>query len=283
MLTWLKLHGIRILLTLVIGVVLYIVVQYLIPRLVRRTTELRMDRKHEVEIQKRSRTLIRVLRTTCAFLIGVIVLITILADVGVNIGPALASLGVLGIAVGFGAQNLVKDFINGLFILMENQYGIGDVVKVAGICGLVEEINLRRTILRDLDGVVHYIPNGEIQVASNFTKEFSRVNMNVSVSYKEDLDRVITVINDVCNKMSESEAWKSKLIKKPQVLRVDALGDSGIEIKIMGDTVPLAQWEVMGELRRRIKMEFDKQGIEIPWPHMKVYFGSQPPSGDPHS
>lgn len=283
MLTWLKLHGIRIVITLVIGAVLYIVVQYLIPRLVRRTTELGMDRKHEVEIQKRSRTLIRVLRTTSAFIIGVIVLITILADVGVNIGPALASLGVLGIAVGFGAQNLVKDFINGLFILLENQYGIGDVVKVGGICGLVEELNLRRTILRDLDGVVHYIPNGEIQVASNFTKEFSRVNMNVSVSYNEDLDRVITVINNVCNRMSESEAWKGKLIKKPQVLRVDALGDSGIEIKIMGDTVPLAQWEVMGELRRRIKMEFDKQGIEIPWPHMKVYFGSQPPSGDPHS
>jgi small-conductance mechanosensitive channel len=283
MLTWLQLHGIRILITLVIGAVLYIVVQYLIPHLVRRTTELGMDRKHEVEIQKRSRTLIRVLRTTCAFIIGVIVLITILADVGVNIGPALASLGVLGIAVGFGAQNLVKDFINGLFILMENQYGIGDVVKVGGICGLVEELNLRRTILRDLDGVVHIIPNGEIQIASNFTKEFSRVNMNVSVSYNEDLDRVITVINDVCNRMSESEAWKGKLIKKPQVLRVDALGDSGIEIKIMGDTVPLAQWEVMGELRRRIKVEFDKQGIEIPWPHMKVYFGSQPPSGDPHS
>jgi small-conductance mechanosensitive channel len=283
MLTWLQLHGIRIFITLVIGAVLYIVVQYLIPHLVRRTTELGMDRKHEVEIQKRSRTLIRVLRTTCAFIIGVIVLITILADVGVNIGPALASLGVLGIAVGFGAQNLVKDFINGLFILMENQYGIGDVVKVGGICGLVEELNLRRTILRDLDGVVHIIPNGEIQIASNFTKEFSRVNMNVSVSYNEDLDRVITVINDVCNRMSESEAWKGKLIKKPQVLRVDALGDSGIEIKIMGDTVPLAQWEVMGELRRRIKVEFDKQGIEIPWPHMKVYFGSQPPSGDPHS
>jgi small conductance mechanosensitive channel len=242
-----------------------------------------MEKKHEVEIQKRSRTLIKVLRTTCAFIIGVIVLFTILAEVGVNIGPALASLGVLGIAVGFGAQNLVKDFINGLFILMENQYGIGDVVKVAGISGLVEELNLRRTILRDLDGVVHHIPNGEIQIASNYTKEFSRVNLNISVSYNEDLDRVISVINGVCNRMAESEAWRSKLIKKPQVLRVDTLGDSGIEIKILGDTVPLAQWEIMGELRRRIKTEFDRQGIEIPWPHVKVYFGSQPPSGNTDS
>jgi small-conductance mechanosensitive channel len=280
---WLKLHGIKILITLVIGVVLYLVVQYLIPRLVHRTIALGMDRKHEIEIQKRSRTLIKVLRTTCAFIIGVIVLFTVLAEVGVNIGPALASLGVLGIAVGFGAQTLVKDFINGLFILMENQYGIGDVVKVAGISGLVEELNLRRTILRDLDGVVHHIPNSEVQIASNYTKEFSRVNLNISVSYNEDLDRVISVINSVCNRMSESETWKNKLITKPQVLRVDTLGDSGIEIKIMGDTVPFAQWEVMGELRRRIKMEFDKQGIEIPWPHVKVYFGSQPPSGNPHS
>ncbi len=283
MLVWFKLHGIKILVTLVVGVVLYLIVQHLIPRLVQRTIALRMEKKHEVEIQKRSRTLIKVLRTTCAFIIGVIVLFTILAEVGVNIGPALASLGVLGIAVGFGAQNLVKDFINGLFILMENQYGIGDVVKVAGICGLVEELNLRRTILRDLDGVVHHIPNGEIQIASNYTKEFSRVNLNISVSYNEDLDRVINVINGVCNRMAESEAWKSKLIKKPQVLRVDALGDSGIEIKIMGDTVPRAQWDIMGELRRRIKTEFDRQGIEIPWPHVKVYFGSQPPSDNTDS
>ena len=283
MLDWLKLHGIRIVIILAVGLISYLIVQYLIPRLIHRTIALRMEKKHEIEIQKRSRTLVRVLRTTCAFIIGIIVLFTILAEIGVNIGPALASLGVLGIAVGFGAQSLVKDFINGLFILMENQYGIGDVIKVAGICGLVEELNLRRTILRDLDGVVHHIPNGEITTASNYTKEFSRVNMNISVSYSEDLDRVINVINGVCNRMAESEAWKSKLITKPQVLRVDTLGDSGIEIKILGDTVPRAQWEIMGELRRRIKMEFDRQGIEIPWPHVKVYFGSPPPSGNTDS
>ena len=124
----------------------------------------------------------------------------------------------------------MKDIINGLFILVENQYGVGDVVKVAGIAGLVKEVNLRRTILRDLDGAVHYIPNGEISIASNLTKEFSRVNMNISVGYGENLDRVIKVINSVCSEMSKEKKWEEKIIKIPQVLRVDALGESGVEL-----------------------------------------------------
>jgi small conductance mechanosensitive channel len=169
---------------------------------------------------------------------------------------------------------LIKDLINGLFILLEDQYGIGDVVKVSGIAGMVEEVNLRRTVLRDLDGVVHSIPNSEISIASNLTKEYSRVNMNISVGYGEDLDRVMKITNQVCQRMAEEPDWKKKIIKTPQVLRVDALGESGIEIKILGDTRPSMQWEVMGELRRRIKKEFDREGIEIPWPHMKVYFGN---------
>ena len=213
--------------------------------------------------------------TRAAAVIAVIVLFTVLGQVGVNIGPALASLGIVGLAISFGAQSLIKDLINGIFILMENQYAIGDVVRVGGISGLVEEVNLRRTVLRDLDGVVHFIPNSEISTASNFTKEYSRVNLNVSVAYGEDLDRVIDVINRVCSAMSEEPVWKQKIIKPPQVLRVDNLGDSGIEIKILGDTRPIMQWEVMGELRRRIKKEFDREGIEIPWPHMKVFFGNQ--------
>ena len=162
-----------------------------------------------------------------------------------------------------------------MFILIEDQYGIGDVVKVGGIAGLVEEVNLRRTVLRDLDGVVHYVPNSEIGTASNFTKEYSRVNLNVSVGYGEDLERVIEVTNRICKKMFEEKEWREKIIKVPQVLRVDALGESGIDIKILGDTRPSMQWDVMGELRKRIKTVFDQEGIEIPWPHMKVYMGRQ--------
>ncbi len=274
MMEWLTQHGIRIMAIILIGAIAYLIFQTIVPRLVRRTVAVKMQGKPEVEVQKRGRTISRVIRNTIGLIIIVLILITILPEFGVNIGPLLASLGILGLAIGFGAQSLVKDVINGLFILIENQYGIGDVVKVAGIAGLVEEVNLRRTVLRDLDGIVHYIPNGEINIASNFTKEFSRVNMNISVAYGENLDRVIEVINMVCSAMAEEKEWKEKMIKVPQVLRVDALGDSGIEIKILGETQPLAQWDVMGELRKRIKQEFDKEGIEIPWPHMKIYFGN---------
>ncbi|HEC77711.1 MAG TPA: mechanosensitive ion channel family protein [candidate division WOR-3 bacterium] len=276
---WLKLHALKIIITVVIGLVVYLILQNIIPRFVHRTISLRMKNKEKIEIEKRSRTLSRVLTGTAGLLICLVVLFTILAEIGINIAPALASLGIIGVAVGFGAQSLIKDFINGLFILMENQYGIGDVVKIAGISGLVEEVNLRRTILRDLDGVVHYIPNGVINTVSNMTKEFSRVNMNISVAYREDLDHVIEVINRVCAEMAEEPIWKGRIKKPPQVLRVDALGDSGIEIKILGETAPSAQWDIMGELRKRIKREFDREGIEIPWPHMKVIVTGTPIKG----
>ena len=263
MVEWLNIHGVRIVIILVVGFIVYFIFQKIIPRSIGKTVTMRMKNKPEIELKKRSQTISRVIIGTVGIMIGIIVLFTILAEVGINIGPALASLGILGLAVGFGAQSLVKDIINGLFILVENQYGVGDVVKVAGIAGLVEEVNLRRTILRDLDGAVHYIPNGEISIASNLTKEFSRVNMNISVGYRENLDRVIKVINSVCSEMSKEKKWEEKIIKIPQVLRVDALGRFGVEIKIVGDTQPITQWDVMGELRKRIKDEFDKQDIVI--------------------
>lgn len=124
---------------------------------------------------------------------------------------------------------------------------------------------------------MHFMPNGESGVVSNFTKEWSRVNLNISVSYNTDLDHAIAVINRVCKEMAEEPAWKEAIIKTPQVIRVDNLGDSGIEIKILGDTKPIMQWDVMGEMRKRLKDAFDKEGIEIPWPHMKVYFGDTKP------
>lgn len=275
MIAWLQIHGIRIIVIIALGFAAYLIAKRLVPRLIMRTMLMRMKDQPEAAVKKRSTTISHVLTNTIGVLIGVLVLFTILGQVGFNIGPALASLGIAGLAISFGAQSLIKDFINGLFILLEDQYAIGDVVRVGGISGLVEEVNLRRTVLRDLDGIVHYVPNSEIGIASNFTKEYSRVNLNISVGYGEDLDRVIEVINQVCSKLSNEPEWKAKIIKPPQVLRIDSLGESGIDIKILGDTRPIMQWEVMGELRRRIKKEFDKQGIEIPWPHMKVYFGNK--------
>lgn len=276
MIEWLNLHGLRIAFILSLGVCFYILLRGLIPRLVKRTVVLSMKDKPDVEVEKRTHTIGRVLSGTTGVVVVLIVLFTICAEAGINIGPALASLGIIGIAVGFGAQSLIKDLINGFFILLENQYGVGDVVKIVDIAGQVEEINLRRTILRDMDGTVHIIPNGTINIVSNFTKEYSRVNMNITVAYKEDIDAVIAVVNRVCTELAADPQWSAKIIKTPQVLRVDSLGASGVEIKIWGETLPILQWQVMGELRKRIKKEFDREGIEIPYPHMKVQLENPP-------
>jgi small conductance mechanosensitive channel len=271
---WLTTHGIRVLVIIVIAVVLYFLLRHFVPPLIKRHVSRQMKKQPKIEIQKRVTTLSSVLVTTGIVIIVIIAIFTILPEFGVNITAALAGLGIAGLAISFGAQSLIRDIIAGIFILLEDQYRVGDVVNVAGIGGLVEQIELRRTILRDLDGIVHSIPNGEIKTASNFTKGFSRVNLNVSVAYGEDLDHVIEVINRVCQEMAEDTKWKADFVTTPQVLRVDKLGDSGIEIKILGDTKPIRQWDVTGELRLRIKRTFDEEGIEIPWPHTKVYFGN---------
>jgi len=282
-LDWLASHGVRILIIILAGAALYYALRKLVPPAVRHSMEMRhgikrrMKKKDAEEMKKRAETVSRIFVGTGTVLIIVAAIFMILSEVGINITPLIAGLGIAGIAVGFGAQSLVKDIIAGIFILLENQYRVGDVVRVADIAGIVEEINLRRTVLRDLDGIVHFVPNGEIKVASNFTKEWSRVNLNVSVAYDTNLDHAIAVINKVGAGMAEEPYWKSLILKPPQAIRVDKLGDSGIEIKILGDTKPIMQWEVMGELRKRLKKAFDGEGIEIPWPHTKVYFGNLPP------
>jgi small-conductance mechanosensitive channel len=265
---WLLTHGLRILLILLLAVVADFVLRFVIPRVIRPAVTRQMMDKAEEEIQQRIHTLVGVLRGSGRFVLVVWALFTILPELGVNVTPILASVGIAGVALGFGAQSLVKDVLSGLFILIENQYSKGDVVTVAGISGLVEEVSLRRTVLRDLDGIVHHVPNGQISVASNLTQEWSRVNMNVSVAYGEDLDKVFEVINRVGREMAADAEFGPLILKPPQVLRVDAFEDSGIAIKILGDTEPIRQWDVMGELRKRLKKAFDEEGIEIPFPHV---------------
>lgn len=274
---WFIAHGIRILAVILISIALYFLLRRFVPFLVKRVVEQRMKGQPDEETKKRVNTLSSVFINTGIVVIVIIAIITILPEFGVNIAAMLTGLGIVGIAIGFGAQTLIRDLIAGMFILLEDHYRVGDVVNVAGIGGLVEEIGLRRTILRDLDGVVHSIPNGEIKIASNVTKGYSRVNLNISVAYGEDLDHVIEVINRVCDEMAKEPKWKADFVTTPKVLRVDNLGDSGIDIKILGDTKPSRQWDIMGELRLRLKKSFDKEGIEIPWPHTKVYFGNNLP------
>ena len=275
---WLASHGVRILIILLIGVALYYAVQKLIPTTVGHTVQKRMERQAEEEVDKRTKTLSRVFVGAAVAFIVTATAFMVLSEVGIDIAPLIAGFGIVGIAIGFGAQNLVRDIFAGLFVLLENQYCVGDWVRIADIAGTVEEINLRRTVLRDLDGTVHVVPNGAIRVASNFTREWSRVNLNISVAYGTDLNHAIAVINRVVEEMAHEPHWRELILKAPRALRVDNLGDSGIDIKILGDTKPVRQWEVMGELRKRLKEAFDEEGIEIPWPHTKVYFGdaSQP-------
>ena len=274
--SWLAGHGARLALLAVIGIALLLASIVVIPRIIETAVRNSKAEQTEEELKKRAETLSSVLTTTFQVFIILIIFFMVLSELGINIAPVLASAGVVGIALGFGAQSLVKDVLAGLFIIMENQYRKGDVVRIADVSGVVEDINLRRTILRDMDGVTHVVPNGEIRVASNFTKQWSRANLNISVSYDTDLEKAMAVINRVGKEMAEDPVWGKLLLSPPRALRVDKLGDSGIEIKVIGETKPIRQWEVMGELRLRIKKAFDKEGIEIPWPHTKVYFGNQP-------
>jgi small-conductance mechanosensitive channel len=260
-------HGLRvILIALAIYVVLRIL-RHIIDPAVRAAVAKQMEGEPEVEIEKRVDTLGHVIHRTILLVAVVVGLLTILPEFGINIGALLAGAGLVGLAVGFGAQSLVKDMINGMFILVENQYAKGDVVNIAGVGGLVEDVNLRRTLLRDLEGAVHSIPNGEVTVASNLTRQWSRVNMNVSVAYGEDLERVMAVIDRVGQEMAEDAEFGPLIISAPRALRVDGFGESGIEIKILGETQPIRQWDVMGEMRKRLKRAFDEEGIEIPFPH----------------
>ncbi len=273
---WLLKDGIRIAAILALGVIFWVLLNRFLPPFIRRMVKRNQEEETEQEEKQRENTLIAVMDGIGRAFIVLIVLFSILSVLNIPIAPVLASFGIAGVAVGFGAQYLIRDLIAGVFIIMENQYRVGDVVRVSDVSGLVQQINLRKTVLRDLDGIVHHIPNGEIKIASNFTRNYSRVNLNISVSYGTDLNHAISIINRVCTELAEDEKWRDTIISTPKVLRVDNLGDSGIDIKILGDVKPIKQWDVMGELRLRIKNTFDAEGIEIPWPHTKVYFGDQP-------
>lgn len=274
---WLLQHGTRILIILLVGVGVWFTLKKLLPPLVRRTVARSREKESKAGMEKRTNTLLSVFMGIGKVSIGIVITFMILSELDVPIVPALAGLGIAGVAVGFGAQYLIRDLIAGIFILMENQYRVGDVIRIADVDGGVEEVSLRKTVLRDLDGTVHHIPNGEIRVASNLTRRWARAHLNISVAYKEDVDQVMAILKKIWEELAEDPDWGQFMISKtPWLLRVDAFGDSGIVIKLAGETQPIKQWDVMGELRRRIKRVFDEQGIEIPWPHTKVYFGNSP-------
>lgn len=267
---WFLNHGLKIIF-IVIGVwMLNAIGRFLINKTVRKIITLKHMKTPEAE-KKREDTLIAVFSGTLRITVWIIAILMIASELGLNIGPLLAAAGVAGLAFGFGGQYLIRDIISGLFIIFENQYRVGDVVCIGTTCGLVEDISLRLTILRDLDGTVHYVPNGEVHTASNLSKNYSRVNLNIGVAYDSDIEKVITIVNRVGQTLADDPKWKKDIIKAPQFLRIDEFADSAIIIKILGDTQPIRQWDVMGELRKRLKVAFDREGIEIPFPQRVMH------------
>ncbi len=278
--SWLGDHGIKLAVLTVVIVTLLLLTTLVIPKVIVQAVRNSRSEQTEEEMKKRSDTLVSVIITTIQIILIFMFIMMALTELGINVTAALAGAGVIGLAIGFGAQSLVKDILAGLFIIMENQYRKGDIVTIAGQSGVVEEINLRRTTLRDVEGTYHVVPNGLIGISSNQTKQLSRINLAVNVSYSTDLDKAMAVINRVGKEMSMDPPWSSFILSPPKALRVDRLGDSGIEIRVRGETKPSRQWEVAGELRLRLKKAFDKEGIEIPFPHSKIFFGNQPPEFD---
>ena len=232
-----------------------------------------------VEVKKRMDTLEGLGTTVIRIFIIAIAALMILGELNLNIGPAIAGLGVVGIAVGFGTQSIVRDYFTGALILVENQYSKGDVVTIAGVSGTVEDFSLRRTTLRDLDGVVHTVPNGEVKVASNRTRVWARINQDVTVAYGTDIEKAIEVVNDVGNAMYADPAWRRRVMEAPHVERVEALAEYGITLKILALVRAPEQWAAAGELRKRLLAAFATHGIEIPRPQRVVL--AKDPSPDP--
>jgi len=226
-----------------------------------------------MEQQKRVETLVRLVRQAVIIVVWVMVLLVLLREFGVDIAPILASAGILGLAVGFGAQNLVRDVISGFFMILENQVRVGDVAIVNGTGGLVEKINFRTIVLRDLAGVVHVFPNGTINTMANLTTEWSAYVFDIGVAYKEDVDRVMELMRQVGKELREDETFGPMMVDDVEVFGVDNFADSAVVIKGRLKTKPIKQWDVGREYRRRLKYRFDAEGIEIPFPHRSIYFG----------
>lgn len=264
LLNWLSTSGVRIAVIIVIAFVALDLIRALIHKI-----QLPPDLVGQQRAQTRAKTIRTLLDGILRALVWVVVFFVVLDEVGLNIVPLLAGAGIVGLAIGFGAQSLVRDVITGFFVLAEDQYGVGDVVKIGDLSGLVERITLRTTILRDLEGRVHVIPNGEVTKVTIFTKEWSRALIDVAVAYKENLDFVIQTIREVGERIAKDHT--DLVTAGPDILGVESLGSHGVTIRVLFQTKPITQWTVMRAFRKAIKEEFERRGIEIPFPQTAVW------------
>jgi small conductance mechanosensitive channel len=269
MIEWLEVKGLRLVLTIALTAFALLIAGILARRVVGAYKHKHKDR----ELQKRAETLGSMFRYVLSTGVLVIALMLILELFGMKLGPMLAAAGVVGIAVGFGAQHLVQDITNGFFIMLDDEIREGDVVRIAGEWGTVERVGLRQTVLRNVDGNVHFIPNSKIDVVTNMTKTFSYCMLNVGVAYREDVDEVFDVIEQVSGNLQSDEPFSEWIEEEVEILGLDEFADSAMIIKARIKVEPLRQWKVRREFNRRLKKAFDERNIEIPFPHLTLYQG----------
>jgi len=271
--SWLTTSGIKI-----IGILLALLILSQMSRWIAKWMEKFVYEKDPLlasEAKKRAQTLGNILRHALLIILTFVAALMVLGELGIQLGPLLATAGIGALAIGFGAQSLVKDMISGFFIILENQYRIGDVIEVAGVSGLVESVSLRKTVLRDLQGKVHIIPNGEIKVVSNLSKEWSRSVLDLGVNYGEDFDQIHDLLTQIGKELESEEPFKSAILEPLQILGIERFDESQMVIRMMVKTAPLKQWDVGRELRRRIKIRFDEKGIRLPYPHRILLWGEK--------
>jgi small-conductance mechanosensitive channel len=264
---WIMTSGLRVILIVILTLIALRVARFLAVRI------FALKKERDNEFQKRADTLSSVIRYVLVIGILIVAAMTVMGELGIEIGPLLAAAGIVGLAVGFGAQNLVQDVISGFFILLEDQIRVGDVVQIADKGGVVERMTLRMVVLRDLAGNVHYVRNGQIQVVTNMTKEYSRYVFDIGVAYREDVDEVIEVVKEVDADLRNDPNFMNDILEPIEILGLDQFADSAVIIKARTKTKPIMQWAVGREFNRRLKKKFDEKSIEIPFPHMTLYMG----------
>jgi len=258
-------------------VIIILLLAWLLMRLSRKLIRLFRDymnsQTDSAEEGRRIETLARVFRHSASAVIVLVAGMLALSELGISIAPILGAAGVMGIAVGFGAQSLIKDYFSGIFLLLENQIRQGDAVEICGKIGDVEDITLRYVCLRDINGNVHFVPNGQITTVTNKSRDYAYALIDVGVAYREDLDEVYEVLSEIGRKLREDEELGPKILEDLQIQGVQELADSAVIVRCRFKTVTLEQWSVRRAFLGQIKRTFDAQGIEIPYPHMTVYAG----------
>ena len=253
----------RIVVLLLLGVGMEVAARVLVPRMTARVTQ-RASQIIDLERRQRSATVVKFSTSVVRLVIWTIIFVSLLGEININIGPLLAGAGVAGAALAFGAQNIIKDYLAGFFILLENQYTLGDVVRIGALSGTVEEITMRITILRGVDGAMHVIPNGTITAVSNMTSAWARVIVDVGVAYSSNLDAAVAVLAKVAEELHADPEWGRMMLEPPEVLGLNALTETAMILRVMVKVVPDQQWKVQRELLRRVKLELDVNHIAAP-------------------